>query len=471
MRFLAGCWFTAHISLAATVQGVAVDANSGKLLAFTKVTLAAVNASDSFTVQTDRAGRFSFPGVPQGSYLLKGERPGFVRARHGSRIAVTADAYFTAELRLRRAAAIQGTVFDENQVGLAGHTVAAYHATRPIRPAGSAVTDDRGFYRIVGLAPGKYFVRTAARNYPDGESLLPTFFGQGTALAQASQLDLTTNSEAGDINIQPVYGKLCRLTGWSTAGGAVVAKLVGDTGFVLEASSAAGQFAFDQLTPGSYQLFLESGPLSAHRSISLGGDLDGVAVELAPSLPAKFIFAEVGGNALDTAQITILAKRKDPAEGETRRAWPDAAALPAGTWELTVICGAGHYTASIQGGGEGERAWNEILVRSGRETLVTVTLSSRPGSVRGIVKAGGAAMPGVSVLLDSAVGAAHPIVVQKTIADERGEFRFRGLAPGRYRIGAANDPEQMDVSSLESLDIVVVNVEEMVETIKDLETP
>ncbi len=465
-------------ALAATVQGVAVDNGSGRLLASTKVSLTSVSGSPAFTMQTDRAGRFGFPDVPAGAYLLNAERPAYVRAKYGQRtwngagrrIVLDAGGQFAAELRMSRASAIQGSVVDENGVGVAGHAVTAFRAEQPVRPVASAQTDDRGVYRIAGLAPGRYYARTSARSLPDGVNLLPTFFGQGTMLGQARVIDLGLQEEVADVNVQPLLGKLGRLSGATRPAGAPVLKLVGDTGAVLEQSGRLGGFSFDQLTPGTYELFAEDGAMSAYRKILVNGDLDGLDVELAPSPPLRFRFEETGGTPLETERISVLARRKEPEEGDARIVWPGTAALPAGTWELNVACGSGMYVAAIRADAAAGQAWNEVVVRPERETVVTVVLSSQPGSVRGVVKSGGGAAAGASVLLE-AEGAERKTPVQKAIAGEKGEYRFVGLAPGKYKVAAGGDPGRMEPGGLEAGESVTVDVAENAEVAQDIDIP
>ena len=474
MRFMIGLAF-ACAAVAATVQGVAIDNASGRLLASTKVALTAVGGSPAFSSETNREGSFVFSGVPAGAYLLSAERPAYIRARWGQktwngagkRIALEAASHFAAEIRLSRSSAIQGTVADQNGVGVAGYTVTAFRAEKPIRPAASGQTDDRGVYRIPGLAPGRYYVRTAARHLADGVSLLPTFFGQGASLGQARVIDLGLEQEASGIEIQPVLGNLGRLSGAVRPAGSPVVKLLGDTGVVLEQPGRLGGFLFDQLTPGTYELFVEDGPLSAYRKIQLNGDLDGLDVELAPSQPIRFQFEESGGKPFDPAKIGVFALRKSPGEGDARKVWPGGASLPAGTWEINVVCESSMYVAAIRADGESGLAWNQIAVRPGRETSVTVSLSSGPGSVRGNVTSGGAAAAGAAVLL-AADGADSKIAMRKAIAEGRGEFRFVGLPPGKYRLAAAADPDRMELDPAES---VAVEVTENAEVVQDVEIP
>jgi hypothetical protein len=121
-------------------------------------------------VGTDDLGRFVFDALPAGRYTLSATKVGFVRAFHGSTqpgvgpgvpVAVSDDEALDVSIRLLPGAVITGVVTDARGLAAPGVSVAATD-TRPrpgVTPAPArAVTDDRGIYRLFGLAPGDYLV-------------------------------------------------------------------------------------------------------------------------------------------------------------------------------------------------------------------------------------------------------------------------------------------------------------------------
>ena len=76
---------------------------------------------------------------------------------------------------MRHKGALTGRVLDENGVGTPGVPVVAYRARLPLRTAGSSTSDDRGVFRIGGLEPGRYWVRSGAHTLEDRTGWLPTF--------------------------------------------------------------------------------------------------------------------------------------------------------------------------------------------------------------------------------------------------------------------------------------------------------
>ena len=146
------------------------------------VRLAGAPGTSARLVGTDDQGRFVFGGLQSGSFTLSATKAGYVAAFYGSTrpgrgpgvpIAVAGGQRIDVTMQILPGAAISGTIRDRR-----GHPVpsVAVVATE-IRAAGSATapparatTDDRGVYRVFGLAPGEYVL-----------SAVPRLPGAGTA--------------------------------------------------------------------------------------------------------------------------------------------------------------------------------------------------------------------------------------------------------------------------------------------------
>ena len=129
---------------------------------------------------SDDSGRFSFANLPAGRFTLAATRPGFITSSYGAkapgqtgtRFALASGRHVAdAVIRLARAAAITGAVRNEHGEPVPNVRVTAL----PLRrldarasalvnvglapdPSISAVTDDRGVYRLWGLPAGSYLV-------------------------------------------------------------------------------------------------------------------------------------------------------------------------------------------------------------------------------------------------------------------------------------------------------------------------
>ena len=142
-------------------------------------------------VTTDDSGRFAFPDLPAGRYTLAAEKPAYVKAFYGSRLVgrgpgtpialIEGQRVTDVAIALLRGAVIEGTVFDENDVPMADAQISVYQPVllngerKLVNPPGSqwTTTDDRGIYRVYGLAPGEYTVGAGGGN-PRGETRLTT---------------------------------------------------------------------------------------------------------------------------------------------------------------------------------------------------------------------------------------------------------------------------------------------------------
>lgn len=128
-------------------------------------------------VGTDDQGRFTFAALPAASYSLSASKPGFVTVFHGEKrpgrgpgvpIAVADGQRVSVSLTIHVGAVITGTITDSRGNPMSSVPVLAVE----VRTAGAgttparATTDDRGVYRIFGLAPGDYVVSVASRLSP-----------------------------------------------------------------------------------------------------------------------------------------------------------------------------------------------------------------------------------------------------------------------------------------------------------------
>lgn len=152
---------------------IVIDDADARPLRRVRVGIVTSDRQVSRTTVTDDAGRFSFTALPAGRYMLNASRQGYVNAAYGARrpnrpgtALVLAEGQRTTGLNLRmaRGSIISGVLVDQNGEPFSGATVNAMRnmfvgsGQRTLFPASSAQTDDRGQYRIWGLAAGDYVV-------------------------------------------------------------------------------------------------------------------------------------------------------------------------------------------------------------------------------------------------------------------------------------------------------------------------
>lgn len=444
---------------AAALRGTVVENSTGKLLARALVVLEATPGTPGGVraMRTDRLGAFVFMELPSGVYVLKASRRGFMPIEHGQKrwnsagrplILEENDAPYIT-LRLPRYSAISGTVVDENEIGLPGNEVSVFRATQPPEHVRDATANDRGVYRVGGLEPGKYLVRTVGKQFEDA-SYLPTYGRETSRADQAQVVELFVEHEAANVDVRPLPGKLITLR---------VSLYTEDPEIVLTVASSSGrksvkswQAAFSGLPPGDFEIYAESPTVNSYLRGSFRESQD---VGLMPLPPWE---VAVSGGPNTGAKLRV--RRKDLAgvgpESVAELAPAQPVSLPPGRWELLLEPPEGYYVASTSPYGRRGRldGWIEETSRS--SFGFGFRLTSGAGSIRGVVKEGAYApvyLEGYDRELRRRVGD-----LKAVRADSRGNFRFASLAPGIYRVVSTFEYLMPSTEIIDSIMPAVVNL-------------
>jgi hypothetical protein len=133
------------------------------------------------TTTTDSAGRFLIRELPEGNYLVRAERQGYLPSwgaiptpDSSASVRVTVkpgDRVSSNSLTLIPGATVEGRVLNPDNSPAAGLTVELLQQT--VNPEGvrqwltvgrgGTTTDDRGQFRVAWFGPGKYFLRAISR--------------------------------------------------------------------------------------------------------------------------------------------------------------------------------------------------------------------------------------------------------------------------------------------------------------------
>lgn len=479
---------------AASIRGTVVENQTSRPLARARVELQPLpgNPAEPESVRADRNGAFEFPGLGAGSYLVTAERPGFAPVEYGQKhwkaagVPVQLESTGSADLTIRMPhfGAINGLVLDENEVGLPKVDVLAYRATRPLQLAARAQTDDHGRYRISGLEPGKYFVRTAAHQFEDVD-YLPTFHPNTSRPEQADAVEVELDRETGEIHIHPEQGRLVTLSGTVSPPMQINVTLVSDTGADTALSDSSGNFQFHPAAPGRYELYAQApgdgrrGIQAAYQTFTAYADRNDLRLTLRPLPQIQFFFEDNQGQRIDYHSVRLLARRKDLAgtgKPQTLELSGDQLAFLPGRWELALAPVRGYYVSRFSGphaeAAESSRAdgWNELLI-NGNVDQVQFVLSPGSSVLEGrVTPAGHDSAAGAPVYLESLDSSARRRVkdLEMTHADAQGRYRFPNLAPGNYRVFSSFDFEAPD-GQIDSRGAKAVRIEESRETNQDLE--
>ncbi len=480
---------------AAVISGVVLDGSTSRPLARALVTLEPVEGvgSKTLSARANRGGQFTFSNVKGGLYLLSASRTGFAPFRYGQKdwksagkpMSVEQDGKLFLDIRLHRYGAISGTVLDENEIGIPEQHVVVYRARTPLEVVAGAITDDRGVYRVHGLEPDTYYVRTAAKDLEDGSGLVPTFHKEVSSVERAYTVDVNLDQEVQDIDIRPLAGKLVHVSGEVVTFPPVstTVTLISDAGRVQTRTTK--DFRFDGVAPGQYELIAEaddlsgSGRLGHYREMNVDNDQEGLKIQVTHIPETEFHLQDEKGNPIDTAKARFMARRKDldgPGPPKDLKLVKGRAALEPGRWEIAVIPPAGYYTAAVSGPGlgDGQRGradgWNEIVLQYGYRILAT--LSSHPASIHGrVTSSGQEPVPGAPVYLEAFDQDLHKRLTELRTArtDMSGQYHFNGLAPGVYRILSSFEFDKPDSQTMEAAGARTVTLSEGDASAQDVE--
>jgi hypothetical protein len=177
------------------------------------------------TVISEDDGTFRFTGLPAGRYLLSARKPGWLRAnfgatrpgRPGTPIAIAGGATRDGiVLPMARGAAVSGIVLDPSgdpasEVYVSVLRIRIVDGARKLEEEEGARTDDRGVYRVFGLAPGDYLVVASPRAH-GMHGMLESMRQIGSADVQAALREIesrasgaATPSPPSSLGLAPIY--------------------------------------------------------------------------------------------------------------------------------------------------------------------------------------------------------------------------------------------------------------------------
>ena len=482
MRLFVGLLALALSARGAVLQGFVLEAESGRALARTSVTLTPLPGwtnLKTLTTRTESNGSFYFVATP-GAYLLSLTREGFATYRQGAKcgmcpgaaLLLNGDERTVLDIRMRRLGALTGTLIDENLVGLPDIPVLVYTATRPLQQVGKTISDDRGFFRVGGLPPGPYIVRTAATRLDDGSTFLSTFYPEGTDLQAVRAIPVELDHTWPNVDYAPIPGKLFRLQGklaMPAPGYVNTVDLISDSGRLKAAVDAGGNFLFENLGPANYELFTEGkgalGHFAAYQMVLVEKDTEVVA-PMVLALTLHTSVADQSRRGLMKNEVKIAMRRKDlDKEGPEMILPQNPITIAPGDWEIQLIGGDQYYAmdvrvaskAAVKRSKSSAEGWviGQIPMSGmppDNGVYMSTTVSTSVATISGkVTDRTNEVAPYAPILLETLnLDPPDPVMQRETRAGSDGTFSFGGLPPGRYRILATYDLDWSDRASIDT---------------------
>ncbi|HMY71954.1 MAG TPA: carboxypeptidase-like regulatory domain-containing protein [Blastocatellia bacterium] len=449
--------------------------------------------------KTDDAGRFRIEKIKAGLYYLGAIVPGYVSpgenryGAQGKAINIAeGETVENYEIPLKPGGVITGRLTDANGNPLVAQGVDLARLNdqgKPERiflgPNGSLFgTDDRGIYRIYGLAAGRYLVSTGFEQRPSSitvtmnRTFYPrTYHPDATSEARAKIVEVSEGRETTGVDITvgalkknfDVAGRVIYADTSQPAAAVEVhygsiderTKRVGAWASTGEQTNSEGEFRLQNILPGKYGAFagtwkLKDGSYSETVLFEIDdADATGIEIKLRRG-------SSIGGVAVleGVSDPAILGKISQLKLSFSVTSQQDFAApnqsspvtiAPNGTFQLTGIqpgkVRIGLFSDSMSAG-DPSRSFSLLRVEhsgaiqndgidvgAGEQiTNVRLILGYGNGVVRGQVKVAGGTLPDTLRILVSARRTDSGVNLRAGEIDPRGQFRIENLPPGEYEV-------------------------------------
>jgi len=479
------------------------------------------------TTRTALDGSYVFADVPSGDYTLRMDHSGYVGQFYGQSGAISTGISIRVgagqnlenlDVHLTPAGVISGTVYDEDNEPLEGMQISAVQlrysrgGQQVEVPVDSTRTDDLGNYRLSGLKPGSYYVRTgggggrgggiSVSDSRDGTSYGTRYYPGTRSLEGAQKVQLGSGAEAHGIQISVLPEKTYHISGTIIDGTdgsgqrrytVTAARLnggnpnepIGSGSIVISSGNGVfiaagapvnpdGTFVLEGLPSGDYLLTAraidqnqQGGRGNPPPRVDIGnatvrvsdGDAHAVIqIGRAAEVRGQVVVENPPGPSFTSFRISLQGQSAAGGRGG-----PAGVALDAnGAFDIKEIQ-PGRYTFNLQGGPQG--SYTKRAICAGRDTTFqpivlepnsvlsdcTITLATDAGTLSGQVLDGTKPAPGLMVL------AIPQSLQQRQVArytmtassDGNGLYVITGVIPGDYYLFAVLPDEEQSYFALD----------------------
>lgn len=469
----------------ASIRGTVVDSKTSQPLNGATVALRSLQAGgEGSSTVTASDGAFAFAHVAPGRYRLTASHNGYVDssggrgAYRGSQAAGTTFSVAAGQdldsvvVRLTPTGVITGHVTNERDEPMPGVLVQAMKATfrsghREFSDARTGFTDDRGEYRVWGLAPGQYYLKATnprawERGVAAAQVYVPMFYPGVVDPAQTQPVELHPGDEVGGVNFSLAAFRAVHVKGRVLASNGLPAKAADVTlsqltgnGFTAEADTdPTGKFDLRGVPPGTYQLVAQSSDSSESAHLLMGRAAVSVG-EASLDVPDIVVFpgatvsghVRVDGDKKLTLPHTVASLKptspSDSAGIETASVEPDGSFtfhdVPEGEYGLTLSpLPDGYYVKSGR-----DVSSPGVVVSHGHAPPADIRLDPGAGRVQGVAykdKDYQQVAPAVTVaLIPDAARRSNSEYYRVATTDRSGQFMLTSIPPGDYALFALED--------------------------------
>jgi hypothetical protein len=476
-----------------SISGSVRSDSTGYPLRRAQVALSPAEAGGSSLAQTtDDNGKFSFPSVIPGTYSVSVQRDGYLKQTAGRIGAYKMPPIFliqpgqdvgSFDFRMVPSSVICGKVkFDDAEpaVNVAVHLYREYHlrGRHGWEVAASALTNDRGEYRIYGLEPGSYYVaalyqsprlppnaeeqrRTDASGKPREEmSYAVTFYPEVQKLSDAVAVHLLPGQEVLSIDIfltlvhtVRIHGRVIGALSGTVVEGPSITLRWNDADNTASVSAPVDvtfdknhNFEIKGVTPGPYVIMTtgtdDGKTLSARTAISVGdADLEGLSIVIGPPQNWKGKIVIDGDESIKLPGFGVELQPRRATASPVRAYLEDnldftIPFLPQETYDLELLNAPEDTYLEAVRVGKNDRLASGLEAEPGAEPQeMEVVLSTRGGKVlgRAVTAADSTVVAtGASVLLIPDPPYGRSQAYKLAYADQYGNFLIHGVAPGNY---------------------------------------
>ena len=489
-----------------TLAGTVTSANTGEPLRRAHIQLEDEEDDDARPIEvlSDAAGHFEITNVPAGSYELTAYREGYREAQYheaasggqGALLALAPGQKMTAlTFRLWKLAVISGRVVDPD-----GDPVPRVEVTAVEQKAGrkktfntsgnSAITDDRGEYRIFDIRPGRYLIAAtpgearAVNSVHDAQlaEFRTTYYPQTIDPARATFIQVKSGDEitgmdmamvsAVEVRTFVMRGRVIDNTGLKDAGMTMVILTPRGTpilGFrdrrFAEVERKTGAFELREVPAGEYTLTAQieaaQGRFIARQDVTVvTSDPDDTTLVISKGAWIAARLNLEGKEAASAKNFRIDLELPDAqVSDEMFRSYyvvpqPDgsyqAAGVNDGDYRLSIVsdCDACYLKAADASGVDVLARGVQVSGGVG-PTRIDITYSSESGRVSGTVRSNDdAPAVGATVVVISAAPHGERKIAQ---TDQYGHYEVKGLPPGEYNAYAFAHFDRDELSDADAL--------------------